>query len=75
MHTIELLLWDLPRCSQLLEIAPVFKTHQGSWDKVRLLHEWSWRAVLRRIRRIRIMLPDPKFFPRKTRIKIKRKLL
>ena len=36
MHTIELLLWDLPRCSQLLEIAPVFKTHQGSWDKVRL---------------------------------------
>ncbi len=34
MHTIELLLWDLPRCSQLLQIAPVFKTHQGSWDKV-----------------------------------------
>jgi len=34
VHTIELLLWDLPRCSNLLQIAPVFKTHQGSWDKV-----------------------------------------
>lgn len=34
VHTIELLLFDLPRCSQLLQIAPVFKTHQCSWDKV-----------------------------------------
>ena len=41
VHTIELLLWDLPRCSQLLQIAPVFKTHQGSWDKVGTLRPSS----------------------------------
>ena len=34
IHTIELLLSDLGRCSLLLEIAPVYKRQQESWDKV-----------------------------------------
>jgi len=34
IHTIELLLSDLGRCSLLLEIAPVYKKQQESWDKV-----------------------------------------
>lgn len=34
IHTIELLLSDLGRCSALLEIAPVYKRQQESWDKV-----------------------------------------
>lgn len=34
IHTIELLLTDMPYCSSLLQVSPVFKTHQGSWDKV-----------------------------------------
>merc|ERR1712165_701328 len=34
IHTIELLLSDLARCSALLEIAPVYKRQQESWDKV-----------------------------------------
>jgi len=34
IHTILLLLADMPYCSSLLQISPVFKTHQGSWDKV-----------------------------------------
>ncbi|XP_023335269.1 protein fem-1 homolog A [Eurytemora carolleeae] len=34
IHTIELLIADMPNCSALLQISPVFKTHQGSWDKV-----------------------------------------
>ena len=34
IHTIELLLADLGRCSRLLEVAPVYKRQQESWDKV-----------------------------------------
>ena len=34
IHTIELLLSDLSNCSTLLEIAPVYKRQQESWDKV-----------------------------------------
>ena len=34
IHTIELLLSDLGRCSALLEIAPVYRRQQESWDKV-----------------------------------------
>ena len=34
IHTIELLLSDLGNCSTLLEIAPVYKRQQESWDKV-----------------------------------------
>jgi len=34
IHTIELLLSDLGRCSLLLEICPVYKRQQESWDKV-----------------------------------------
>jgi len=34
IHTIELLLSDLARCSLLLEIAPIYKKQQESWDKV-----------------------------------------
>merc|ERR1712088_859761 len=34
IHTIELLLSDLARCSALLEIAPVYKRQQESRDKV-----------------------------------------
>merc|ERR1711874_575831 len=34
IHAIELLLSDLGRCSALLEIAPVYKRQQESWDKV-----------------------------------------
>lgn len=34
VHTIELLLADLGRCSALLEIAPAYKRQQESWDKV-----------------------------------------
>jgi len=34
IHTIELLLADMNYCSSLLQLTPVFKTHQGSWDKV-----------------------------------------
>lgn len=33
IHTIELLLADMPYCSTLLNITPVFKTHQTSWDR------------------------------------------
>lgn len=33
IHTIELLLSDLSRCSLLLEVAPVYKRQQESWDK------------------------------------------
>jgi len=34
IHTLELLLSDLNFCSSLLEIAPVYKRQQESWDKV-----------------------------------------
>lgn len=34
IHTIELLLSDLSNCSTLMEIAPVYKRQQESWDKV-----------------------------------------
>jgi len=34
IHTIELLLSDLSNCSQLLEVSPVYKRQQESWDKV-----------------------------------------
>ena len=34
MSIMDLLLADMPYCSTLLQITPVFRTHQGSWDKV-----------------------------------------
>merc|ERR1712088_630855 len=34
VHTIQLLLADLPSSAGLLEIAPVYKRQQESWDKV-----------------------------------------
>ena len=34
LHTTELLLSDLGRCSLLLEVAPVLKSQQENWDRV-----------------------------------------
>ena len=34
VHTVELLVADLPPCAALLEAAPVYKRQQESWDKV-----------------------------------------
>lgn len=34
VHTIELLLGDLSRSAALLEVAPIYKRQQESWDKV-----------------------------------------
>jgi len=34
MSIMDLLLADMPYCSTLLQITPVFRTHQGSWDKM-----------------------------------------
>lgn len=33
IHTIELLLSDMQYCSSLLQITPIFKAQQASWDK------------------------------------------
>ena len=56
IHTIELLLSDLSKCSTLLEMAPVYKRQQESWDKVGYTLLLIFYSVLEMIFQTRILM-------------------